>query len=232
MASSPEPVTESEILRTVNVGQMRLRNMLKILEVEARSSAPGASGADLRAVAHDEERQRRVTEVRRAEQAAMEQYGRTGKCLMEFLLQQLDDPGAEPCGRWWHGFIARGRAGRGRGAAARAPPVGGAARRAPTAVAERDDGAEGSDRRGATAPARAGAERAERWRLGRSRSEGRGRGEFADALVTAAAELVGSAGGRTAADVGDVRAVVRREPRARVRGAAGLRSACPSARSS
>jgi ATP-dependent DNA helicase RecQ len=29
----------------------------------------------------------------------MEQYGRTGKCLMEFLLQQLDDPGAEPCGR-------------------------------------------------------------------------------------------------------------------------------------
>jgi ATP-dependent DNA helicase RecQ len=29
----------------------------------------------------------------------METYGRTGKCLMEFLLQQLDDPGAEPCGR-------------------------------------------------------------------------------------------------------------------------------------
>jgi ATP-dependent DNA helicase RecQ len=29
----------------------------------------------------------------------MEQYGRTGKCLMEFLLQQLDDPGAEACGR-------------------------------------------------------------------------------------------------------------------------------------
>jgi ATP-dependent DNA helicase RecQ len=29
----------------------------------------------------------------------MEQYGRTGKCLMEFLLQQLDDPGAESCGR-------------------------------------------------------------------------------------------------------------------------------------
>ena len=49
--------------------------------------------------AYDEERQRRVTEVRRAEQAAMEQYGPPPKCLMEFLLQQLDDPGAEPCGR-------------------------------------------------------------------------------------------------------------------------------------
>ena len=42
LASSPEPVTESEILRTVNVGQMRLRNMLKILEVEAAIERAGS----------------------------------------------------------------------------------------------------------------------------------------------------------------------------------------------
>jgi ATP-dependent DNA helicase RecQ len=100
LEESSGPVAESEILRTVNVGQMRLRNMLKILEVEG---AIERAGSKWRRTAepwsYDEERLRRVTEVRRAEQAAMETYGRTGKCLMEFLLQQLDDPGAEPCGR-------------------------------------------------------------------------------------------------------------------------------------
>ena len=45
-----------------------------------------------RPVDYDEERVRRVTEARRAEQAAMETYGRTEECLMAFLLRQLDDP--------------------------------------------------------------------------------------------------------------------------------------------
>jgi ATP-dependent DNA helicase RecQ len=93
-------VAESEILSAVNVGQMRLRNMLKILEVEGAIERAGSKWRRTSEPwTYDEERLRRVTEVRRAEQAAMEQYGRTGKCLMEFLLQQLDDPGAEPCGR-------------------------------------------------------------------------------------------------------------------------------------
>ena len=94
------PVAESEIVRTVNVGQMRLRNMLKILEVEGAIERAGSRWRRTSEPwSYDEERLVRVTEVRRAEQAAMETYGRTGKCLMEFLLQQLDDPGAEPCGR-------------------------------------------------------------------------------------------------------------------------------------
>jgi ATP-dependent DNA helicase RecQ len=94
------PVAESEILSAVNVGQMRLRNMLKILEVEGAIERAGSKWRRTSEPwSYDEERLRRVTEVRRAEQAAMETYGRTGKCLMEFLLQQLDDPGAEPCGR-------------------------------------------------------------------------------------------------------------------------------------
>jgi ATP-dependent DNA helicase RecQ len=100
LAESPGPVAESEILRAVNVGQMRLRNMVKILEVEGAIARAGSRWRRTSEPwSYDEERLRRVTEVRRAEQAAMETYGRTGKCLMEFLLQQLDDPGAEPCGR-------------------------------------------------------------------------------------------------------------------------------------
>jgi ATP-dependent DNA helicase RecQ len=100
LESAGGPVSESEILAAVNVGQMRLRNMLKILEVEGAIERAGSKWRRTGLPwSFDEERQRRVTEVRRAEQAAMEQYRRTAKCLMEFLLQQLDDPGAEPCGR-------------------------------------------------------------------------------------------------------------------------------------
>jgi ATP-dependent DNA helicase RecQ len=100
MEEASGPVSENELLAAVNVGQMRLRNMLKILEVEGAIERAGSKWRRTSAPwSYDEERQVRVTEVRRAEQAAMEEYGRTGKCLMEFLLQQLDDPGAEPCGR-------------------------------------------------------------------------------------------------------------------------------------
>ena len=77
LESSPVPVTESEILRAVNIGQMRLRNMLKILEVEGAIERAGTKWRRTSEPwSYDEERQRRVTEVRRAEQAAMEQYGR------------------------------------------------------------------------------------------------------------------------------------------------------------
>src|SRR5262249_37007812 len=49
--------------------------------------------------AYDQERVSSVTAARRAEQQAMRDYAATGKCLMEFLRLQLDDPEAAPCGR-------------------------------------------------------------------------------------------------------------------------------------
>jgi ATP-dependent DNA helicase RecQ len=49
--------------------------------------------------AYPHQRIEAVTAHRRAEQAAMAEYLRTDGCLMEFLRRQLDDPGAEPCGR-------------------------------------------------------------------------------------------------------------------------------------
>jgi ATP-dependent DNA helicase RecQ len=95
-----EPVSENEILAQVNVRKSRLQTMMKILEVEGAVEKVGSRW--LRTLApwtYDEERVRRVTAARRAEQAAMEEYGRNGECLMAFLLRQLDDPRPEPCGR-------------------------------------------------------------------------------------------------------------------------------------
>jgi ATP-dependent DNA helicase RecQ len=94
------PVSENEILSAVNVRPMRLKNMLKILEVEGAVERAGSRWLrTLSTWAYDEERVRRVTETRRAEQAAMDTYGRTDECLMAFLLRQLDDPDPRPCGR-------------------------------------------------------------------------------------------------------------------------------------
>ncbi|MBN3585993.1 RecQ family zinc-binding domain-containing protein, partial [Algoriphagus aestuarii] len=48
---------------------------------------------------YDADRYARVAQARRAEQEAVLAYLRTDGCRMEFLLRQLDDPHAAPCGR-------------------------------------------------------------------------------------------------------------------------------------
>ncbi len=97
---SMKPVTIGQIMDDVNLGKGRLGLMLKQLEVEGAVRKVGSGyrrseGGWL----HDEKRIAAVTEARRAEQAAMEAYGNDGRCLMESLRIELDDPGAEPCGR-------------------------------------------------------------------------------------------------------------------------------------
>ena len=140
------PVSENEILSAVNVRPMRLKNMLKILEVEGAVERAGSKW--LRTLApwrYDEDRVHRVTAARRAEQAAMDTYGRTDECLMAFLLRQLDDP--DPVRAAVHGVHGRVALDRARcrpgGEGARTPPLGRAADRAPAPVAQRDGRAEG-----------------------------------------------------------------------------------------
>jgi ATP-dependent DNA helicase RecQ len=48
---------------------------------------------------YDTERYARISAARAREQQAMLDYVATDACRMEFLRQQLDDPGAAPCGR-------------------------------------------------------------------------------------------------------------------------------------
>ncbi|MEO8425223.1 MAG: helicase-related protein, partial [Actinomycetota bacterium] len=94
------PVARKEILARVNVKPGRLDGMLKILEVDgAIERVDGGYRRTLAPWEYPEERVRRVTEQRRIEQSAMAEYVETHECLMVFLRHQLDDPGAEPCGR-------------------------------------------------------------------------------------------------------------------------------------
>jgi ATP-dependent DNA helicase RecQ len=83
-----------------NLSRSRLEMVLKVLDVDgAVQRVKGgwiATGADW---SYDGERYRGIAEARKAEQQTMLDYQSTEKCRMEFLLRQLDDPHAAPCGR-------------------------------------------------------------------------------------------------------------------------------------
>jgi ATP-dependent DNA helicase RecQ len=93
--------TTRELMAVVNLGMGRIEAMLKILDVEG---AVRREGTRWRAVpgaewTYDAERYAQVTALRRAEQEAMAAFGRDGRCLMRALQEELDDPGAQDCGR-------------------------------------------------------------------------------------------------------------------------------------
>jgi ATP-dependent DNA helicase RecQ len=74
--------------------------VLKVLDVDgAVRRVKGGWTATGQEWQYDEERYRGIADARRAEQQTMLDYQSTDKCRMEFLLRQLDDPHAAPCGR-------------------------------------------------------------------------------------------------------------------------------------
>jgi len=84
----------------VNLRRTRIESMMKILEIEgAVYKEESYWRRSAQRWEYPVERVREVTADRKAEQAAMRDYLSTGSCLMEFLRHQLDDPGAERCGR-------------------------------------------------------------------------------------------------------------------------------------
>ena len=99
LAARGSPLSVYDIEQEVNISDGRLRNMLKILEVEgAVEQVGGGWQRTLRPWAYDAGRVARVTAARRAEQAAMAEYAATPGCRMAFLRAQLDDPAGD-CGR-------------------------------------------------------------------------------------------------------------------------------------
>jgi len=84
----------------VELNRGRLETMLKVLDVDGavRRVQGGwvATGQDW---SYDADRYARVSEAREREQTAMLAYLETTQCRMKYLRDQLDDPGAEPCGR-------------------------------------------------------------------------------------------------------------------------------------
>jgi ATP-dependent DNA helicase RecQ len=93
------PLSLYDILQNVNVRRSRLEAMLKILEVEGAVERSGTGW--LRTLSpwrYDADRVERVTQARRVEQAAMQEYVAADGCRMLFLRERLDDPEAAVCG--------------------------------------------------------------------------------------------------------------------------------------
>jgi ATP-dependent DNA helicase RecQ len=94
------PMSTAALETRVELNRTRLETLLKVLDVDGavRRVRGGweATGSDW---VYDEERYRRVAEAREREQQAMLDYLATDACRMRFLREQLDDPGAEDCGR-------------------------------------------------------------------------------------------------------------------------------------
>ena len=93
-------MTKRSLQEAVNIRWSRLEAMLKILEVEGAVYRDGSKWfRSAQRWSYPTERVAAVTASRRMEQAAMAEFVTTEQCLMEFLREQLDDPGAERCGR-------------------------------------------------------------------------------------------------------------------------------------
>jgi ATP-dependent DNA helicase RecQ len=100
-AAGDDGASTRDLLSVVNLGLGRIEAMLKVLDVEG---AVERRGSRWHAVpgsgwVYDAERYAEVTELRRAEQRAMAEYGADGRCLMRALQEELDDPEPEDCGR-------------------------------------------------------------------------------------------------------------------------------------
>jgi ATP-dependent DNA helicase RecQ len=94
------PVTIPALQAEINLGRTRLETLLKVLDVEGAVRREGSGWVRTAAPwVYDERRYAEVTATRRAEQAAMFAYGEDGRCLMQALQKELDDPAAQPCGR-------------------------------------------------------------------------------------------------------------------------------------
>ena len=98
-----ESLSFEELLSKVNIARGVVEKALKLLEVD------GAIGTSYNGKVlyfrtpnpwrSDTERIERVLALRRAEKNQMQAYLDHQGCLMEFLLQALDDPDPKPCGR-------------------------------------------------------------------------------------------------------------------------------------
>ncbi|WP_312871570.1 RecQ family ATP-dependent DNA helicase [Amycolatopsis acididurans] len=100
LAAADRPLSTAALEPMVELSRSRLEMVLKVLDVDgAVRRVRGGWVATGQPWEYDEQRYGRVSEARGAEQRAMLDYQSTTGCRMEFLLRQLDDPHAAPCGR-------------------------------------------------------------------------------------------------------------------------------------
>jgi ATP-dependent DNA helicase RecQ len=95
-----EPATVPAIEQRVDLKRTRLETLLKILDVDGAVERVGRGWVRTgQPWVYDQERVARIEQARDAEAQAMFTYAQGERCLMQFLREALDDPGAAPCGR-------------------------------------------------------------------------------------------------------------------------------------
>lgn len=113
-ASLPDPELATAVLEALEGGPMtlpdleahtggrrtRLETLLKQLHVDGAVARGGSQWAATgQGWAYDQAKYESVIAQRRAEAALMRQYAHGARCLMQVLIEALDDPAAQPCGR-------------------------------------------------------------------------------------------------------------------------------------
>jgi ATP-dependent DNA helicase RecQ len=100
LAGADRPLSTAALEPQCDLSRSRLEMVLKVLDVDgAVRRVRGGWVSTGEEWSYDEERYRGISGARQAEQRAMIEYQTTGDCRMEYLLHQLDDPHAAPCGR-------------------------------------------------------------------------------------------------------------------------------------
>jgi ATP-dependent DNA helicase RecQ len=100
LGDAGRPLSTAALEPRVELSRGRLEMMLKVLDTDgAVRRVKGGWEATGQPWEYDGARYTGLAKARRAEQQAMLDYIATDGCRMEFLRRQLDDPGAEPCGR-------------------------------------------------------------------------------------------------------------------------------------
>jgi ATP-dependent DNA helicase RecQ len=94
------PLTVPRLEPLVDLSRGRLEMVLKVLDVDGAVRRLRAGWESTgQPWEYDEDRYTRIATARESEQQAILAYQETDGCRMEFLLRQLDDPHAAPCGR-------------------------------------------------------------------------------------------------------------------------------------
>jgi ATP-dependent DNA helicase RecQ len=100
LGEAGRPLSTSALETHVDLSRGRLETMLKVLDVDgAVRRVSGGWEPTGQPWSYDAERYERVAAERAREQQAMLGYVSAAGCRMEYLRQELDDPGAGPCGR-------------------------------------------------------------------------------------------------------------------------------------
>jgi ATP-dependent DNA helicase RecQ len=100
LAEAGRPLSTAALETSVDLSRGRLEMMLKVLDVDgAARRVSGGWTATGQPWHYDAERYARVAAERSREQQAMLGYIAGTECRMDWLLRELDDPAAAPCGR-------------------------------------------------------------------------------------------------------------------------------------